>query len=69
MFESQSQMINNQASMHNNVGNRIVEPSNSVTPPKFKESSIDKAAIEILGNLENIYRRGSVTSNFMHQDH
>ena len=35
----------------------------------MKESPIDKAAIEILEkNLENIYRRGSVTSTFMNHE-
>ena len=35
----------------------------------MKENPIDKAAIEIIEkNLENIYRRGSVTSTFMGND-
>ena len=35
----------------------------------MKENPIDKAAYEIIEkNLENIYRRGSVTSTFMAHD-
>ena len=41
----------------------------NVTPQHLAENSIDKAAIEIIEkNLQNIYRRGSVTSSFMNPD-
>ena len=41
----------------------------TVSPQHIAENSIDKAAIELLEkNLQNIYRRGSVTSSFMNPD-
>ena len=41
----------------------------TVSPQHIAENTLDKAAIQILEkNLQNIYRRGSVTSSFMNPD-
>ena len=68
MFETR--LIQTQSQPHIAVPNKTGPmESLNVTPQHLNENSIDKAAIEIIEkNLQNIYRRGSVTSSFMNPD-